>query len=199
MRQDKAVARILLIFSVADVALAAPAVVRQRVAVIPASKKRTESTDSDSDWSRVSPSPSFHESHHLHPFVYNFICRLGAPCPASFHGSEPWDSPPDSPPHDSTPASPAESEAPLHDDPTPVATDDPTPVATTTSAHGDLAPEAKSIFSDELKRRIKILSAVAAVYTVSASVIYGGILKAKDKHSSRAYVSPFFALSPVDI
>ena len=214
MRQDKIVARILLIVSVADVALAAPAVVRQRdldVTMIPSSEKRAGSDSGETDeWPPLSESPtmSFYESPLPHqqanPYLQlpDNIWFLDGQHTASFHGSVP-PSRSGSLHQDSAPESPLGSTS---HDPTPVATtpsalDNPAP-----STHGDLAPvsgdppshhdsapmpssatvpEADSAFSDTLKRKIIFLSAAVAVYSGTAGAIYG-VIHSKDKHSSKA-------------
>ena len=67
MRRDKIVARILLIFSVANVAVAAPALVRQRHLDVPegvraTSEKRVDLDDEPlDDWPPISPPMSYHE------------------------------------------------------------------------------------------------------------------------------------------
>ena len=67
MRQDKTFARILLIFFVANVALAAPAVVRQRqpneAGGVTATSRGWEDSDDEAldDWPPVSPAASFHD------------------------------------------------------------------------------------------------------------------------------------------
>ena len=67
MRRDKTVARILLIFTVANVALAAPAVVRQRhldvaEGVTTTSETRRNSDDEAlGDWPPLSPSVTYHD------------------------------------------------------------------------------------------------------------------------------------------
>ena len=103
----------------------------------------------------------------------------------------------------------------VHDDPAPEAVapsvhDHSAPVAAAPSAHGDpvgdsgdppshprpvpessaTAPKAYRVFNDELKRKIKIYSAMGAV---SAGAIYG-LIKIKNTVSSGAYVSPLYAL-----
>ena len=112
MRQDKTVARIILIFSVANVVLAAPAVVRQRhlnkaEGVTVTSKKRagsdSEATDGslDHDWPPLSPDVSFHDGPPLPPFQFGQPWML--PLVWYLHGQDPASD------HDSIPGSPSES------------------------------------------------------------------------------------------
>jgi hypothetical protein len=53
--------------------------------------------------------------------------------------------------------------------------------------------EAGTFISDEVKRKIKTVAAVGALFAASGGIVYG-VNKLADKYSSRAYVSPHFPL-----
>ena len=116
------------------------------------------------DLAPLAAAPPAHDASGLEP---------GAP--STHHDSAPVAAAP-STHNDLVPVSGAQS---LHHDSGPV----PDP-----SSHS--VPEADRFFNDELKRKIKVYSALSvAIVGVSAGVVYG-VKKMKDMNSSTAYVSP---------
>lgn len=192
MHQDKTVAQILLIFSVANVALAVPTVVRQRNPVT--GGLDDESTDrsgsepmpelvSDSDLAPESlddsplesPARSSHQdSLPASPAVYSYPNSVFDSSTDSSGSIEEWESPgfhwPDfASIHDSAPGSPSGS-----------------------SDHDLAPPEPVTFFNDALKTKLKIYASLGAVVGVSAGLVYEVHKRVKDTRSHGAYVSPLF-------
>jgi hypothetical protein len=216
MRRDKAIARILLIFSVANIALAAPAVVRQgRMDVAKAaSGKRGGSDDKATDGSGSEPMPELvsdsDESRHwtnsgTEPYFSALGSPLGSPHqgspPASFHeGPESsrylplWPFDADSTTsHDSALASPSRSS---HQNSLPESSRHlplwPFDADSTTSHDSALAPPESTFFNDALKKKIKIFGALGTAAGISTGVIYAVQKKIKGTRSPEAYVSVLF-------
>ena len=169
MRQDKTVARILLILSVAKAALAAPAVVRQRHLELAkaASEKRAPGSDNGATGGDLQPESSSRMPPHDH---YT-------------DGTDFWAWLTD-PPHSGPPGfEPLWSSAPENHI---IAT--PAPESTTSAQP---ATEAGRIFSDADKRKIfGVGSAIVGI------VVLGVGIQQTIKHS---YVSSLSPLSPANI
>jgi hypothetical protein len=205
MRRETAVAQILLILSVANFALAAPAVVQQRHLnrdiLAPESPDDSPPKSppglSHHDWvpeprmdsSSSSSSPAVSYEYGPWALVHNYLAHPVPSwdqdsvlnpdsAPASLSGSV--KSLPESVPSAHGDPAPEPEDPPLHHDSAPESP----------ASDSAMTPEAGRFFNDGLKQKIKVLGvvfgAVGAVY---------GINQIKDKVSSRAYVSPLPSLS----
>ena len=217
MRLDKTVARIFLIFSVANVALAAPVVDLQDVAkyATTVSEKRVSSDEGSTFTPSASGGSSSSSSVEMHPgtstpeFLYGWEAEMraqGMGAPGS-DSEESLVSDHYSSEHSSLNSGgflqahgdDAASLPSTHHSTPPVSPPPPNHVSWTmpssSSSHPDnlapsVAPEVDKFFSDGMKQKLKGF----ALLGTAAGVVYG-VNKFADKLYSRAYVSPLLPKS----
>ena len=196
MRRDKTAARIILILSVVHVAVAAPAIVRQRSLdvdddVTTASEKRGNPGDTPQDLYPVpqidNELPTTSGTPHLQsdppptsgtpPVDYD---RLATAYNVRFYRVWKWL-------QDVHPPAPIGGTLHSGPEPPPPKLEAPPP-----------PPEANEVFSDAIKQKLKVLAGFGAVASVSAGLVYG-VHKLIEDHSHETYVSAFFPSSPADI
>ena len=198
MRRGKTVARILLFFSVANVALAAPAIkpaiARQRYLKGAAPEKLVRSDNEMAWWmfddpALGSPAGSSHQDlasyHDSAPAASASSNEGSAHASSGLSDEDPAPELPSSSSHQGVTAESASS--PSHQDLT--------PELPPSSSHRDLAPPEStfldSFFNDEMKKRIGIFSALSAVVG-TVGVTYEVQKNAKRIVSPSAYVSALF-------
>ena len=212
MRRDETIARILLIFSVANIALAAPAVVRQRQIGVAeaASGKRGNSevettvgsygsmpelmsaSDSETDAyfsAPGSPLGSLHQGALFHDGSES--SRYLPEWPFDAHSTTPYGSALPSP---ELPLGPSHQGASLHDgsESSQYLPEWPFDADSTTTE------DPKSTSNNALKKKLKIYGALVTAAGISTGVIYEVHKKIKGTRSFEAYVSALLLPSPAD-